>query len=149
MEVARALGALRDVIVVTNALNVATELGMHRDISVTVTGGAVRPVSLELSGPIAERTLEDYNIDIAFVGADGVDVKAGVTKHNEAEARTNRALITRAHRVVVVVDRSKLGEVRFAKICDLATVDLLITDSGAPPEAFEALAPHVPEILLA
>ena len=36
------------------------------------------------------------------MGADGVDARTGVTTHQEIEAHTNRALIERARRVVVV-----------------------------------------------
>jgi len=61
-------------------------------------------------------------------------VAAGLTTHHDVEAHTNRALIARARRVVVVTDSSKIGQVAFARICDLETVDEVISDTGADDE---------------
>jgi DeoR family transcriptional regulator of aga operon len=74
------------------------------------------------------------NLDIAFVGVDGISIGAGLTTHHDIEAHTNRTMIERARRVVVVADSSKLGRVAFAMICPLSNVDELITDTGAPDE---------------
>ena len=63
---------------------------------------------------------------------------AGLTTHHEIEAHTNRALLGRADQVTVVADSSKIGKVAFARICELAEVDELITDDGAC-EAIAAL----------
>jgi DeoR family transcriptional regulator of aga operon len=104
-----------------------------------VTGGTARPESYELVGPVAEQALERLNLDIAFVGVDGVTVDAGLTTHHEVEAHTNRSLIDRARRVVVVTDSSKLGRVAFAQIAPLTVVDELVTDGGAAPDAIREL----------
>lgn len=148
MEVARALVDRLDLIVVTNALNVASELAMHRNIRVSVTGGTVRPISFELSGPIAEQTIRNYNLDIAFVGADGIDRLAGVTTHNESEALTNAALASRARRVVVVADHTKLGQVRFARICTIDKVHTLITGNESSREELDGFCSEGVEVIL-
>jgi DeoR family transcriptional regulator of aga operon len=55
-----------------------------------VTGGVARSESYELVGPIAEASLANLNLDIVFVGADGVSLSK---PHHppRVEARTNRA----------------------------------------------------------
>jgi DeoR family transcriptional regulator of aga operon len=92
-----------------------------------------------LVGPLADATLSQINIDTAFVGVDGIDREAGLTTQNETEAATNRALIERSRRVIVVADASKLGRVVFASICPLSSVDELITDTAADPAQIESL----------
>jgi len=131
-QVARSLASRRNVTVVTNALNIAAELALRPNIKMVVTGGVARSASFELVGSIAEETIADHNLDILFLGADGVDLKAGCTTHDSAEARTNAAMVSRARRVVVVADRSKLGRVAFAKICNIDAVDTLITSTAHP-----------------
>lgn len=138
-EVARALARRHDLTVVTNALNIASELAVRPNVKLVVTGGVARSESYELVGPLAERSLEELNLDVVFLGVDGIDRDAGLTTHHEVEAHTNRALIDRARRVVVVADGSKLGRVGFAKICDLPRVDELITDVGADRDALEPI----------
>ena len=93
-----------------------------------MTGGVIRSESYELSGPIAEASLAGLNLDIAFIGVDGIDAKAGCTTHQEIEAHTNGAMIAHARQVIVVADSSKIGKVAFARICEIASVTGLITD---------------------
>lgn len=149
MEVSRALAPRPGLTVVTNALNIGAELALRQNIRLVVTGGIARPASFELSGPVAERTIAEFNIDIAFVGVDGVSAKAGFTTHNDWEALANAALVRAAAVVVVVADSSKLGQVKFARICDLDAVDLLITDSGADADQLRAVTDAGLEVRLA
>jgi DeoR family transcriptional regulator of aga operon len=139
MEVARALADRHGLTVLTNALNIGAELALRPNLRLVVTGGIARPASFELSGPVAERTIEEFNVDIAFVGVDGISVRAGCTTHNDWESLTNAALVRRAARVVVVADRSKLGQVKFARICDIGDVNVLITDAEADPVEVAAI----------
>lgn len=136
-EVARAILDRRGITVVTNALNIAGELAIRTELKLVVTGGTARTESYELVGPVAEQALEGMNLDVAFVGVDGISIRAGLTTHHEIEAGTNGSMIRRARRVVVVADSSKLERVAFAQICPIAAVDELITDAAAPAAAIE------------
>ena len=138
-EVARVLVDRRRLTVVTNALNIASELAVRPNLKLVVTGGVARPESYELVGPIAEASLEGLNLDVVFLSVDGISAQAGLTTHHEIEAGTDRALLQRARRVIVVADSSKIDRVAFARICPLAEVDELITDAGADSAALAAL----------
>jgi DeoR family transcriptional regulator of aga operon len=138
-EVARALAGRPRLTIVTNALNIASELGVRPNIKLIVTGGLARSQTFELSGPIAEASLAGLTLDVAFIGVDGVDAKAGCTTHEEVEAHTNQVMIRHAQRAVLVADSSKIGQVTFARICPARDVDELITDQGADPGAVQAL----------
>src|SRR4051812_10349415 len=65
-EVARALAARPGLRVVTNALNIASELAVRSNIELVVCGGSARTESYELVGPLAELTLGNVNIDVAI-----------------------------------------------------------------------------------
>lgn len=139
MGVARALLHSRDVTVVTNAINVASELMLKPNLRVVVVGGNARHASYELVGPAAESTLRRYHLDMAFIGVDGLTVSRGCTTHDEMEAQTDRAMIEQSDRVVVVADHSKLGRVTFAGICSTAEITDLVTDAGADPDQLSSL----------
>ncbi|MFN8224662.1 MAG: DeoR/GlpR family DNA-binding transcription regulator [Gaiellales bacterium] len=130
-EVARVLSDRSRLTIVTNSLSIAAELAVRPNLKLVVTGGVARPESYELIGPLAEASLADLNLDLAIVGVDGIAVGAGLTTHHEAEAHTNRALIKRAARAIVVADSSKIGQVAFARICDIDGIAELITDTVA------------------
>jgi DeoR family transcriptional regulator, aga operon transcriptional repressor len=138
-EVARALVERSDLTIVTNALNIASEIAIRPNLKLVITGGVARPQSYELVGPLAEASLAGLNLDVVFLSVDGVSTRTDLTTHHELEASTDRALMARAKVVTVVADSSKLGRSAFARICPLSDVDELITDSGADPSEAEAL----------
>jgi DeoR family transcriptional regulator, aga operon transcriptional repressor len=117
--------------VVTNALNVAVDLLSNPRLRVFVAGGEVRGSSQESVGHSAEAFLSDYNIDVAFLGVDGVDALAGCTNYDAAGARVNAMLCQRARKRVVLADATKIGRVALARVCSMAEVDVLITDGRA------------------
>ncbi|GHD65849.1 transcriptional repressor AgaR [Jeongeupia chitinilytica] len=123
----------------TNALNLANELIGDVRFELMMTGGTVRADSYSLCGPIAEQAVRLHHFDTLFIGADGIDLKAGVTTTNEQDAQLNRAMIKAADKVVLLADSSKFGRRGFCVICPLPQVHTLITDSGITDEYRRAL----------
>ncbi len=134
-EMARVLPPdLVDVVVITNALNIALMLENRPGISVVVTGGTLRPLQHSLVAPLGTTLLEKLNADVAFVGCNGVDPARGFTNTNLAEAEIKQAMIQSARETVFLADHSKLGQIASAFVADFAEADLLITDDGAPEQ---------------
>jgi DeoR family transcriptional regulator of aga operon len=137
-EVARALATRSDltsgggtpaITVVTNALNIATELAVRQHIKIVTTGGVARPQSYELTGPLATGVLEQVTMDVAILGVDAIDGGAGATAHHEGEASINQLMGRQARKLIIVADSSKVGRRAFARICGLADIDVLVTDT--------------------
>ena len=144
-EVAREIVLLPDltdpdvpVTLVTNAVNIANEMTVRQCVRVVVTGGIARPRSFELTGPLAELILPSISVDTLFLGVQGLDERGAYAPHDGAAA-VNAALVSAAHRVVVVCDSSKLGSTAFALICPTSSIDVVITDDGAPADQVEVL----------
>ena len=146
-EVARALAARPDLsgtgpdgpqlTIVTNALNIANELIVRSRMKIVVTGGVIRPQSYELVGPLATGILRELTLDMAFLGVDAIDATLGAASHHEGEAAMNSLLASRARRIVVAADSSKLGQHAFARVCSIDRVHALVTDATAGDEAIE------------
>jgi DeoR family transcriptional regulator of aga operon len=138
-EFARTLVDAGELTVVTNALNIAVELLVSRDLKVFVAGGEGRSSSYEVVGPAAENFLADYNLDLAMLGVDGIDPRAGCTGYDPLGARTTRTLIRQARKTVVLADGSKVGKIAFAEICSINDIHVLVTDRSAPPDVLERI----------
>ncbi len=145
-EVARRLRS-RPLTVVTNAVNIASELVVSEAIRLVVTGGVARPQTYELIGPLAEQSLEGLNVDVTVLGVDGITA-AGFTTHDEVEAQTDRKMVERAARTLVVADSSKIGRSALSSICPPSEIDELITDSAAPADEVAALRQAGIEVIL-
>jgi DeoR family transcriptional regulator of aga operon len=130
---------LRDVVVVTNGLNIALALESAPGISVMVTGGTLRPLQHSLVAPMGTLLLEKLKVDIAFLGCNGVDLGRGFTNANIAEAEIKQAMMESADTVVFLADHDKIGKVASAFVAEVSAADLLVTDSSADPEVVQEL----------
>lgn len=149
-ELAKALPHdLGDVVVVTNALNIALALERHPGVTVVVTGGTLRPLQHSLVAPFGSLLLREVNADIAFIGCNGVDPGKGFTNTNLDEAEVKHAMINAARRVIFLADHSKLMNVATARVAPLDRADMLVTDAAAPAEALRRLRKAGMEVVVA
>jgi DeoR family transcriptional regulator of aga operon len=130
---------LRDVVVITNGLNIAMALERAPGVSVIVTGGTLRSLQHSLVAPMGTLVLEKLKADIAFLGCNGVDVNRGFTNANIAEAEIKQAMLESADEVVFLADHTKIGSVASAFVADIGDADLLVTDDKADTRVLEAL----------
>ncbi|MEV8434700.1 DeoR/GlpR family DNA-binding transcription regulator (plasmid) [Streptomyces sp. HUAS 31] len=137
--VARSLAGRPDLTVVTNGLDTATTLMARQMVHVVVTGGTASPLSNDLVGRAAEKSLRSFQFDFAVVGADGVSPEAGFTRHSAHSAEIDRIMLEQAEHKIVVADSSKLGRVHHARIADAGSIQTLVTDSHANVEMVASL----------
>ncbi|MDN0008108.1 transcriptional repressor AgaR [Providencia stuartii] len=138
----------RDLVVMTNALNIAYELAGFDSVDVMVLGGHVRKNSYSLYGPAAEQQLSLYRFDTLFLGVDGFDLEAGITTPNSGEAHLNRVMCDVAHQIIAVADGTKFGRKSFCLIREARLIHRLITDSRIPLHYRQALTAFGVEVIV-
>lgn len=132
---------------ITNALNIALELNGLAGVRVVMLGGMLRPTSYSLVGQDAEQALARLSADRLFLGVDGLDPQVGVTTPDPQEASLNALMVRVSRETVAVVDASKLGQRSLSVIAPVQDLDIIITDTGAPPKMIEALQQHGVQIM--
>ena len=125
--------------VVSNALNIATEMVLRPFIRCVSLGGVARPESYEQSGPLAAMVLEQLWLDTLILGVDALAASDGASCSHDGEAGINSLMVRRADRVIVVTTGDKLGKRSFARICESSAIQVLVTDHTAPEPELEAL----------
>ncbi|OGB67699.1 MAG: hypothetical protein A2Y94_12585 [Caldithrix sp. RBG_13_44_9] len=138
-QLARLLKFKKDLTIITNAINIASELAAS-ELTVVLTGGILREKSFSLVGPLAEESLKTIVADILFLGVDGVDFDYGLTTPNILEARVNKMMIRAASRVIVLADSSKFGQRSVGVIDSLDQIDQVITDDKISPDIVRRLS---------
>lgn len=141
MKLARCLSP--HIRVITNSLPLAQSLnepanGKNIVPEVNMTGGYVYPRGEVLLGPQTVKSLQEYNANWAFISANGI-MPDGVFNSNNLVVDTQRMMIQRAQRLALLVDSSKFLRPAMVKVCDLHSIDYVITDATPPPELMEAL----------
>lgn len=138
-EIARHLPMDHNLVIVTNGLNIASELERYSNATVMVTGGTLRPMQHSLVNPYGTHLLTQVHADKLFLGCNGVCTKYGVTNSNLAEAEIKKAMIAAAKLVILIADSTKIGTVAVARVCALQDVDCLVTDTEADPVEIQRL----------
>lgn len=118
--------------VLTNSIKVAVELSGKEKIEVISTGGILASRSLSYVGPLAERSLEAYHVDKAFLSCKGVHMERGISESNELQARIKQQMVGMADEVILLADSSKFGIQAFTYVAALNDIDVMITDNQLP-----------------
>ncbi|EKE43102.1 glycerol-3-phosphate regulon repressor [Oceaniovalibus guishaninsula JLT2003] len=117
--------AHRNILAVTNNLNVATILARNPDCEVVVTAGVLRRADGGLTGGLTERTIRQFKFDFAIVGCSAIDGDGDILDFDMQEVGVTRTIIEQSRRVFLVADHTKFrrkAPVRVAALSDLAAI---------------------------
>jgi DeoR family transcriptional regulator, fructose operon transcriptional repressor len=142
LQVARCIKS-KTLTLVTNDLNIASELLDYPNIEVHITGGILRRGTNNLIGVKASSFFDDIRGTKLFLAVEGVDLKAGLTVPDINEVPMKRKMIDSASEVIVVADHSKLGRNSMNIIAHLSAANCLVTDRDAPEEILRALKDQI------
>jgi DeoR/GlpR family transcriptional regulator of sugar metabolism len=148
MEMAKVLTEVTPLTVVTNALNVAMQMGSVRDVNVFLIGGSLNRDTISIIGPTASQHLHDLVVQKAFIGIHAFD-EDGLTDPSIEVAQVKRAMIQAARQVILLADSTKWRNVGFAKVARLASISTIVSDTGLPDEARAAIQRAGLELILA
>ncbi len=121
------LAKYNNILVITNGVKVALEAA-NLGIRTICTGGEITLESYSFVGTDAERTLEQYNADIAFFSCRGIDDNGLVTDNSILENSIRRIMIKNAQKAVLLCDGSKFGHRYLNTLCNVKEVDALVSD---------------------
>jgi DeoR/GlpR family transcriptional regulator of sugar metabolism len=138
-HVARSLRGHKGITVITNALTVAYELALVEEITVVVTGGAMRRSELSLVGHLTEAAVHELRVNKVIIGMRAISPDEGMTNDYLPEVMTDRAIIRMADELIVVADHTKFGKVAPALVAPVERIRTLVTDTQADPETLERL----------
>lgn len=127
-RLAAAIDSVRDLVIVTNGPDTFGAMAGKPGVDAYLTGGMSEPRTDSLVGPVAARTAETFMYSMFFCSSAALDPRLGSSEASFAEAEIKRAFGLASNRIVLAVDRSKLGTRAQVRMFALAEVDLLVTD---------------------
>lgn len=130
--IARHLVDHRDLMVITNNLNVVDILAGRPTIEVIAAGGRVRPGDRAVVGALAMDFIRGFKVDMALVGASAIEPDGSFLDFDIDEVRVSQTIIRRARQVILAIDASKLKRPAPVLVGDLSDIDFLVTDRPDP-----------------
>ncbi|MFX0546651.1 DeoR/GlpR family DNA-binding transcription regulator [Roseovarius sp. S1116L3] len=118
----------RNLLVVTNNMNVANILAQNRECEVIVTGGCLRPSDGGLTGDITKAAINQFKFDIGIIGCSAIDPDGDILDFDVQEVGVSQAILGRSRHRMLVADHGKFKRIAPARIAPLAEIDMLFTD---------------------
>ncbi|BCJ63653.1 DeoR/GlpR family DNA-binding transcription regulator [Polymorphospora rubra] len=138
-----------DLLIVTNALQIALELTDLGRSTVMTIGGRVRPASYAEVDAWALERLAQLRFDVAFVGANAIDTTWGLSTPDPGEAAVKSAILASAQKAVLMTDHTKFGLRAACRYGAIGDVDLIVTDRGIGSATVDDLRALGTEVRLA
>ncbi|WP_135305638.1 HTH-type transcriptional regulator GlpR [Haloarcula amylovorans] len=138
-QIAKAAPKDGSFLAVTNSPLLAMEL-TKGDGNVKMTGGSLRANSMGLVGPAMENYIKSSNIDIAFIGTNGLDEDGSISVPIEIEASLKTTVVENSAHPFIVTESEKFGVKNFREFATLDDIDAIVTDqqvSATYRELFE------------
>ncbi|WP_420584220.1 DeoR/GlpR family DNA-binding transcription regulator [Ruegeria sp.] len=132
--VARQLLNHKDLMVVTNNMNVANILVENPNCQIVVAGGVLRRSDGGLIGNLTISTIEQFKFDYAIIGCSAMDSTGDLLDFDFQEVRVSQTIIAQARRTCLVADHSKFQRSAPARIASLSEVDAIYTDYALPEQ---------------
>ena len=136
--VARALLNHKNLMVITNNLNVANILATSPHSEVIVTGGVLRRSDGGLVGDVAAEIIQQFRVDYAVIGIASIAKDGILLDHDFREVRVTQAIIQNARKAFLLADAIKYTRHAPVRIGSLADMDAFFTDEQ-PPDAIGQL----------
>ncbi len=128
IEMAKALPESLRATFITGSLQAALEYTHHPNIEIIFIGDKVSKSSQITVGGEAIAKIRQIRADICFLGINAVDVEHGITDNDWEVVQLKKAMIESSTKVVSLSISEKLNSSQKIKICDLAEIDVLITE---------------------
>ncbi|WP_081536099.1 DeoR/GlpR family DNA-binding transcription regulator [Rhodovulum sp. P5] len=147
--VAQALLHHRDLLVVTNNMNVANILAANRDCEVIVTGGQLRRSDGGLVGKLAADTILQFKFALAVIGCSALDRDGDLLDFDIQEVGVSQAILRQSRKTYLVADGSKFTRTAPARIASLSEIDSFFTDRPLSDDLARRCDAWGTEVLLA
>ncbi|MEL6424235.1 MAG: DeoR/GlpR family DNA-binding transcription regulator [Pseudomonadota bacterium] len=132
--VARALANHRNLMVITNNLNVAQLMAAEPTCDVVIAGGVLRRSDGGLTGDATLEFISRFKVDYAVIGASSIDPDGSLLDYDMREVQVSQAIIRNARRTFLVADHTKFTRTAPARIGDVRDLTGFFTDRPPPVE---------------
>lgn len=149
LQLAKAMTAKTNILVVTNAITNVIELNQAPNVSVVMTGGIIRPDTWDAVGDLAVNSLKELHVDQTFLSISAVSIDGGLTYPSLEEIAVKRAMIQAASEVTLLADSSKFDREALVRVAPLSAVARIISTPGLSAEMKRAIADLGIELIVA
>jgi DeoR family glycerol-3-phosphate regulon repressor len=126
--VAQALLQHRNLMVVTNNLNVANILLQNTSFEIIIAGGVLRHADRGITGEATVDFIKQFKLDYAVIGASALDEEGALLDFDYREVRVTQAILNNARERFLVADKTKLERTAPVRVGHVSQLTGLFVD---------------------
>lgn len=100
----------KDLTIITNSAFIADYIRKKASFQVILLGGIYQPDSQVMVGPMVRQCVENFFVDLFFIGTDGYSSKVGFTNRDQMRAQAVRDMSSQAEQVIVLTESDKFSK---------------------------------------
>lgn len=132
----------KDLTIITNSAFIADYIRNKSSFQIILLGGIYQPESQVLVGPMVKQCVENFYVDLFFIGTDGYSEKTGFTNRNQMRAQAVRDMASQAEKVIVLTESEKFQKHGIVPL-NLKNINIsVITDDKITPATISNLEFH-------
>ena len=147
LELARILPEELSSTFFTPSLPIAMQLLEHERIEVIFLGGRLSRSSQIALGSNVLNTLANIKFDNCFLGTSYLDSDHGLSEFDWEVVQLKQAMINASRKIISLTISEKLGTTQRYKVCDIGSIDVLVTELASTDSKLDIFHQHGLEIL--
>jgi DeoR family ulaG and ulaABCDEF operon transcriptional repressor len=137
----------QNLMVLTTSIPIMNSLLGRPKIRILIAGGEVFQEQALVLDPYSHGIVNKFSATKLFIGAQAVTAR-GLMQTDPLLVQNEQQLISRADKIILLVDSSKFEAKGSLSVCGLDVIDTVITDKGLSRDARKMLREHNIEIVL-
>lgn len=138
-QLAKVLCGVKQLIVVTNDIPIATYMDQNSDNAIYLMGGLLRKNFGCTIGPMTLASLSSLNVDKAFMATNAFSLEKGFTTPNAEFAECKKAMLAMASQHIMMMDSQKVGRVSFSNFASLKDFEKIVSDTSLSDKVARAI----------
>lgn len=119
----------KDLTIITNSAFIADHIRGKSNFQVILLGGIYQQDSQVMVGPMVRQCVENFYVDLFFIGTDGYSSKVGFTNRDQMRAQAVRDMSRQAQEVIVLTESEKFTKHSIVPLNLKGQIKTVITDS--------------------
>ncbi|ROP62032.1 DeoR family transcriptional regulator [Enterobacter sp. BIGb0383] len=133
--------------VITNSIEVLSEIIGRKGVSISILGGSFDDYSHAILGNTALEQIKKYHADKAFIGVSALS-ESGITTDTELDALQKVAMAKQSKKVICIASSTKFNLQLMYQSCSWSDIDHIITDKMPPKNILKLIEEHDVELMV-
>ena len=113
--------------VITNGINIASQLNTYPNIKCYICPGVLKNKSLSIIGEYASAFISNFRADIAFMSSKSITTQ-GIFEGDDSQALCKKEMIKNSFKTVLLLDNSKEFKEGYFKLADFSDFDVIVSN---------------------